>query len=264
MAPKGFTKGKMYDLNINDITPDTLQPRKYFDQLAMDELKVSIEKHGVLQPVLVRGGDDGKFLVVSGERRYQAALAAGLSTIPALLTDGDPVEISIVENLLREDLTAIEEAEAIESLRAAHSYQLSDLSQVLGKAESTLSEILSLNKLPDPVKNDCRNDPKAARGVLAEISKQHTPEKMQALYEKYKQSGLTRGEIRGKTRTAKPPTEEAPVDFSFVANCIKRLDALETEKVDPSQHDALVETLEKLRSSAYQKLKVLKVQAAPS
>jgi ParB family transcriptional regulator, chromosome partitioning protein len=263
MAPKGYRKGRMYDLNVSDITPDILQPRKYFDQQAMDELKTSIRKHGVLQPVLVRGGDDGKFIVVSGERRYQASLAAGLTTIPALVTDGDPVEISIVENLLREDLTAIEEAEAIDSLKTAHSYQLSDLSLVLGKAESTLSEILSLNKLPDPVKNDCRNDPKAARGILAEIAKQRTPEKMQMLYDKYKGSGLTRGEIRSKSRTTKP-AEDAPIDFSFVANCSRRIDSLETEKVDPTQVDELVQDLEKLRSCAYQKLKVLKAQPAPS
>jgi ParB family chromosome partitioning protein len=170
-TPVTFEKGKLYDLNLADVQPDPDQPRKYFDEQALAELKASIEKHGVLQPVLVRQGADGALLLVSGERRYQASKLAGLLTIPAVFTDGEPAEISIIENLLRENLTAIEEAEAIERLRVQHNYQLSDLTAALGKSDSTISEILSLNKLPDEVKNDCRNDPKTARGILVEIAK---------------------------------------------------------------------------------------------
>ena len=81
---------------------------------------------------------------MSGERRYQASLLAGRETIPAVFTDGEPAEISIVENLLRENLTAIEEAEAIDRLKMQRNYQLSDLTAALGKSDSTLSEILSL------------------------------------------------------------------------------------------------------------------------
>jgi ParB family transcriptional regulator, chromosome partitioning protein len=95
------------------LAPDPEQPRKFFDEQALAELQASIASHGVLQPVLVREGGEGMFIIVSGERRYQAAKNAGLETIPAILTDGEPAEISIIENLLRENLTAIEEAEAI-------------------------------------------------------------------------------------------------------------------------------------------------------
>ena len=209
-----YEKGKLYDMNIADLQPDPEQPRKYFDEEALAELKASIEKHGVLQPVLVRLSSDGALLLVSGERRYQASLLAGCRTIPAVFTTGEPAEISIVENLLRENLTAIEEAEAIERLRALHDYALADLTTVLGKSASTLSEILSLNKLPAEVKDDCRNDPKAGRSILVLIARQKTPEKMAALYSKYKESGLTRGEIRKKS--AKPKLVGAPVDLSYV------------------------------------------------
>ncbi|MBK5276032.1 MAG: ParB/RepB/Spo0J family partition protein, partial [Desulfuromonadales bacterium] len=130
-----YEKGKLYDLNIAELQPDSEQPRKYFDGQALADLKSSIEKHGVLQPVLVRQGTDGSLLLVSGERRFQASILAGCLTIPAVFTDGDPAEISIVENLLRENLTAIEEAEAIEKLRAQHEYTLGDLALVLGKSD---------------------------------------------------------------------------------------------------------------------------------
>ena len=210
----------------------------------------------MLQPILVRQGVDGNFIIVSGERRYQAAGNAGLETIPAIITDGEPAEISIIENLLRENLTAIEEAEAIERLRALHDYGLGDLATALGKSDSTLSEILSLNKLPVAVKDDCRNDPKAFRSILALIARQRTPEKMLALYTKYKESGLTRGEIRKKT--AKPKPTDAPVDLTFVSACSEKLDTLDLTKLTPEQKTALNLELSKLRSVAYQKMKLLK------
>ena len=251
-----YEKGKLYDLAIADLQPDPEQPRKYFDEQALNDLKASIGKHGVLEPVLVRCGADGGLLLVSGERRYQAAKLADCQTIPAIITDGDPMEISIVENLLRENLTAIEEAEAIERLKTQHDYQLGDLSTALGKSVSILSEILSLNRLPDDVKNDCRNDPKAARGILVEIAKKKSLAAMAALYIKYKESGLTRGEIRKKIPTAKPA--DAPMNLSYVGACAEKLDLLDLATLDQAQKDSLVLELKKLRACAYQKLRLLK------
>ena len=251
-----YEKGKLYELTISSVQPDPEQPRKYFDEQALAELSASITSHGVLQPILVREGAEGVFIIVSGERRYQAARNAGLANIPAILTDGEPAEISIIENLLRENLTAIEEAEAIERLRALHDYALSDLATALGKSDSTLSEILSLNKLPVAVKDDCRNDPKAGRSILVLIARQKTPEKMTALYTKYKESGLTRGEIRKKT--AKPKPADAPIDLTFVDQFYDRLDLLDITKLSAEQKAALSITLVQLRSMAYQRLKVLK------
>jgi len=255
MSEEAFEKGRIYEMKISELRLDAGQPRKYFDEKALLELKTSIEKHGVLQPVLVRRGEQGEFVVVSGERRYQASLLAGRTTIPAVLTDGDPVEISIVENLLRENLTAIEEAEAIDRLRARHNYQLADLSIVLGKAESTLSEILSLTRLPSDIKDDCRSDPKTSRGILVEIAKQGSQEKMTTLYQKYKERGLTRGEIRHKSRAARgvPVT----VSLDFIAACAAKIDAIDVEKLDKAQKELLGSELGKLRATAKQKAKSL-------
>ena len=252
-----YEKGKLYDLNIADLHPDPEQPRKYFDEEALAELKASIEKHGVLQSVLVRLGTDAALLLVSGERRYQASLLAGCQTIPAVFTTGEPAEISIVENLLRENLTAIEEAEAIERLRALHDYALADLTTVLGKSASTLSEILSLNKLPAEVKDDCRNDPKAGRSILVLIARQKSPEKMAALYTKYKESGLTRGEIRKKS--AKPKLAGAPIYLNYVDQFYDRLYLQDSTALTTDQKATLTLTLVKLRNMVLQKMKQLKV-----
>lgn len=252
-----YEKGTLYDLNIADLQPDPEQPRKYFDAQALAELKASIEKHGVLQPVLVRQSADGVLLLVSGERRLQASKLAGCLTIPAVFTDGDPAELSIVENLLRENLTAIEEAEAIEKLRAQHAYTLGDLALILGKSDSTLSEILSLNKLPEDVKNDCRNEPKAGRSILNLIARQTTPEKMSALYFKYKESGLTVGELRKKT--AKPKLTGAPVDLTFVDQFYDRIYLLDSATLTNDQKVSLTQTIVKLRSMLLEKTHKLKV-----
>jgi len=252
-----YEKGKLYDLDITKVQPDPEQPRKFFDEQALTELTASITSHGVLQPILVRQDVDGGFIIVSGERRYQAARNAELALIPAILTDGEPAEISIIENLLRENLTAIEEAEAIERLRTLHDYSLSDLSSALGKAESTLSGILSLNRLPQEVKDDCRNDPKAVLGILMEIAKQKTPEKMSALYTKYKETGLTRGEIR-KIAAKPKPAADAPIDLAFVDQFYDKLYTLDDTKLSAEQKAALHVTLEKMRSMIYQKMKVIK------
>lgn len=133
---------------------------------------------------------------------------------------------------------------------------MSELAVVLSKSDSTLSEILSLNKLPDDVKSDCRNDPKAARGILAAIAKQRDPAKMSALYVKYKESGLTRGEILKKTRKPKPA--DAPVDLGFINVFTDKIEAVDLTKLDQGQRETMQIDLEKMRASAYQIVKILR------
>ena len=256
MATITYKKGNLYPLDMNLVQPDPEQPRKYFDPAALEELKISILSHGVLQPILVREDGAGALLIVSGERRYQASKLAGCATIPAILTDGEPAEISIVENLLRENLTAIEEAEALERLRALHDYGLAELGATLGKAESTLCEMLSLNRLPAEIKDDCRNDTKALRSILTLIAREKTPARMIALYTKYKESGLTCGEI--KKKVAKPKPLDAPLDLSFLALFSERLDTLDITKLTAEQKLMVNTELGKLRGVAYQKMKLTK------
>lgn len=248
-------KGNLYQIPLKRLIPDPEQPRKYFDEQALAELQASMERHGILQPILVREGDDGAFFIVSGERRFQAAQNIALESVPAIVTDGEPAEIAIIENLLRENLTAIEEAEAIERLRTLHDYGVNELAKALGKADSTISEILSLNRLPAAVKDDCRNDSKAARRVLAVIARQKSPERMTSLYTKYKESGLTRGEIVKKSTPKRIRKQLVAAD---IASFSERLDRIIIAEMTAELKNALILELEKLRSVSYQKLKLLK------
>jgi len=257
MTQSTYEKGKLYDVPLSDLQVDPNQPRRFFDEGALGELTTSIATHGVLAPVLFRCTDTGEILLVAGERRYQASLQAGLSSIPAILVDGNPAEIAIVENLLREDLTAIEEAEAIAQLRDAHGYTLSDLSRSLGKSESILSDIISLTKLPDEVKNDCRTDPKTSRGVLVEIAKQATAKKMIAVYQKCKASGMTRGELRETVRQKK---STQPLDLDFLRRFTQRLDSLQVGSLDAEQVATVTTGLEELRTVLNKKMKSLKLR----
>lgn len=248
-----YETGKLYSLPIGLIDTDLKQPRTHFDQEAIAELSHSIQNVGMLSPILVRQ-DNERFVIVAGERRYRAAGLAGMPTVPAIVVDGDPLELAIIENLQRENLTAIEEAEALANLKSAKGYLLSDMSKLLGKSEPALCNLLSLNKLPDAVKDDCRNDPKVSRGILMEIAKEQSAEKMVALYRKYKESGLTRGELR--TAKAKPK-KETSIDLAFVANCAKLLGALELEKLDQTQSQSLSIDLDTLRLEIDAKIKQL-------
>jgi ParB family chromosome partitioning protein len=252
-----YEKGILYQVQLNQLLPDPEQPRKYLDPQSLTDLTASIASHGVLQPILVREGEGGSLIVVSGERRYQAAKSAGLATIPAMVTDGEPAEVAIIENLLRENLTAIEEAEAIERLRAVHDYDQLQVAAILGKSAPAISEILSLNRLPQEVKDDCRNDPKAGRTILAIIARENTAEKMVALYTKYKESGLTRGDIIKKPAVPKQPV--ANIEADAIAAFCERIDRLNPAILTAEQKAALITEISKLRSVAYQKLKLLKV-----
>lgn len=136
-------------LPLAELRPSSLQPRKTFDAEALAELSASIKEKGVLQPILVRPLE-GAYEIVAGERRYQAAKLAGLAAVPVLvrdLSDQEALELAIIENLQRENLNAVEEAEAFEQLMG---YGLSqeDVSQAVGKSRSTIANSLRLLTLP--------------------------------------------------------------------------------------------------------------------
>ncbi len=251
-----YKKGKLYTLNINDLHPDPNQSRKYFDEKALSELKASIETHGILQPVLFRGNAEGELYLVSGERRYQAAKMAGLKAIPAIFTIGDPAELSLVENLLRENLTAIEEAEAVQELKMRYDYQLEQLSRILGKSVSSISEIISITNLPDSIKDDCRKDPKVARSILVEIARVNNPEKMIELFRLYRENSLTRGDLRKKARKGKQIAKFG--GFGFIRTSVRRLNSIDASSLQPPEKDSLIKELEKLHENTTKLLTILK------
>ena len=144
---------KEVEIPINDIRPNPYQPRKEFDQEALNELADSIRTHGIFTPLLVRKGVQG-YDLITGERRLRAARIAGLSTVPAISVDFSDelmMEISILENVQREDLNPIEEATAYDSLVRKLGYTQEKLAERVGKSREYCANIMRLLKLPDDV-----------------------------------------------------------------------------------------------------------------
>jgi len=183
-----YEKGKLYEISIIDFKPDPDQPRKVIDPDALAELAASIRKHGILQPLLFRVGEESLYLIiVSGERRYLAAQQIGLLILPAICVEGNHAEIALVENLQRQDLTVIEEAEALQRLMNDQNYTKEQLGDILGKPRTTINDSISLMRLPQEIRDDCRSDRKIAKTKLVEISRKTQQRAMKTAYEKLKE-----------------------------------------------------------------------------
>ncbi|WP_448921524.1 ParB/RepB/Spo0J family partition protein [Eubacterium sp.] len=142
-------------LNINEITPNKEQPRKTFDETALEELADSIRQHGVLQPLLVRPLTSGGYQLVAGERRWRASRLAELKEVPVIikeLSDTEAMEIAIIENLQREDLNPIEEAEGLQALIDKCGYTQEQVATSVGKSRPAITNALRLLKLPEEVR----------------------------------------------------------------------------------------------------------------
>lgn len=148
-------------LKINDIEPNKNQPRRIFDEAALTELSESIREHGVLQPLIVRPLVDGTYQLVAGERRWRASRLAGLTEVPVIVrafTDAEVAVIALIENLQREDLNPIEEAEGIGRLMNEYNFTQEQAAEKLGKSRSALANALRLLSLPEKVRSLVADD----------------------------------------------------------------------------------------------------------
>ncbi len=148
-------KGNIVSIEINKIVSNPYQPRKVFDQDALDELANSIKEYGVVQPIIVKKTVSG-YELVAGERRTKAAKIAGLREIPAIIkdfNDQEMMEIALIENIQREDLNPIEEAESFENIIKLRGYTQEEFAKRFGKSRSYVTNILGLLSLPSEVKN---------------------------------------------------------------------------------------------------------------
>ncbi|MBD5083047.1 MAG: ParB/RepB/Spo0J family partition protein [Clostridiales bacterium] len=160
-------------LPISEIIPNKEQPRKTFDEAALDELAESIKQHGVLQPLLVRPLANGGYQLVAGERRWRASRKAGLREVPVVvkeLTDTETMEIAIIENLQREDLNPIEEAEGLQALIDKCGFTQEDVAASVGKSRPAIANSLRLLRLPAEVRELTRDRKISAGHARALIS----------------------------------------------------------------------------------------------
>lgn len=144
------------ELSINDLEPNRAQPRQSFDDGAMTELADSIAQHGVLQPILVRPLLSGGYQIVAGERRWRASRMAGLTTVPAVirdLTDSEVMQLALIENLQREDLKPLEEANGYKMLMDNFEFTQEEIAKTVGKSRPAITNALRLLNLPEDMQN---------------------------------------------------------------------------------------------------------------
>jgi len=207
------------ELEIGQIKPNPDQPRKEFDEVRLEELALSIKEHGIVQPVIVRKVGDG-YELVAGERRWRAAQLAGLTKVPALVrefTEAERMEIALIENLQREDLNPLEEAEAYRALMDAFGLTQEALAKRLGRSRSQVANTLRLLQLPDRVQEEIRAG-RLSMGHAKVLGGVEDPAELVALAEKVVSEGLSVRELeellrprekrerpRAKVRAKLPP-----------------------------------------------------------
>jgi ParB family chromosome partitioning protein len=192
--------GRLIDLDR--IEPNPHQPRKNFGDLS--EMVASIKEKGVLEPILVRALDGGRFEIIAGERRYQASKIAGLRHVPAIEVDVDNrgmLEISLIENLQRKDLTPFEEAAAIQRLCDQFRYTHEEIARKLGKSRTVITEALSLNRMPETVQERCRQADIESKSMLLQIVRQDSEDAMHQLVDRITGEGITREQARRFNRS---------------------------------------------------------------
>ena len=153
-SPAEVVEGDLKYIDINDIKPNSGQPRKTFDEDKLEELADSIDKHGMIQPVVLRSAGQG-YEIVAGERRWRAARMVGLKEIPCIvkeLTDEENMLLAIIENMQREDLNPIEEAEGLKQMIDTYGLTQEQISRGVGKSRPYITNSLRLLKLPEKVR----------------------------------------------------------------------------------------------------------------
>jgi ParB family chromosome partitioning protein len=206
------TVGQMIDLDLLDANPN--QPRRSMGDLS--DLISSIKEKGLLEPVLVRKTGT-RFQIIAGERRYHASRAAGLRQIPCIEMEVDErgvMEISLIENLQRRDLTPFEESDAVLRLCEEFAYTHDKVAQKLGKSRSSVTELLSIARIPEEVREICRRADISSKSLLIEIARRNTVEEMMALASAAGTDRLSRDDARrmkaGVPQSQHP--EARPVD----------------------------------------------------
>ena len=209
-AAGGEPVGRMVSIEQLDPNPD--QPRQAMGDLS--ELMASIQEKGVIEPLIVRQRE-GRFQIIAGERRYQAAVQIGLQEMPVIIRDADDrelIEIALIENLQRKDLTPFEEADALQSLVDRFEYTHEQLARRLGKSRTSITESLTLTSIPEEVRRLCRLADITSKSLLLQVARQSDLQKMVELVEQIAQSGMTRAQVR---KTAPKPTAARPKPFAY-------------------------------------------------
>ena len=239
-----YEKGKLYQIPITDFRPDPDQPRKSIDPDSLAELAASIATLGIIQPLLFREAPEGQgwLYIVAGERRYLAAQQAGVTVLPAICVEGNHAEIALVENLQRQDLTPVEEAEALQRLMNEQNYTQEQMGNMLGKARNTVTETMLLNRLPQQIRDECRGDRKVTRQVLIGIARKKQERGMMTAYAAFR---AKQEQVR-KSRTKKDPNDAAAA-LELTEKTATKIGSLDTTAWTDDEREAFRVSLAALR-----------------
>lgn len=203
---------RVVDMELEKLFPNPNQPRKTFDEDKLIDLAESIREHGILQPIIVTPRD-GKYMIIAGERRYRACKRIGLETIPALIREMEDekiMELALIENVQRDDLTPIEEARAYELLQTRYGYTQEKLSERMGKSRSFIANSTRLLSLPEDVQ-DMLQDGKLSTGHVRPLLSIDIPEWQSAFAHEIYQSKLS---VRDVEKMVKKAQGEGRVTYS--------------------------------------------------
>ena len=212
----GAAVGRM--IPVDQIRPNPDQPRKALGDLR--DLSDSIREKGVLEPLLVRFVPrEDCYYIISGERRYHASRAAGLREVPCIekmADDAETLEIALIENIQRKDLTPFEEADGLHRLATQFEYTHEDVAKKIGRARSSVTETLSLRNIPESLRKKCVEHGIISKSLLLQIARQPTEKKMIEMMYRIMQGGLTRDEARRERRDEQGgPQRPQPFIFQF-------------------------------------------------
>ena len=210
----GAAVGRM--IPIDKIRPNPDQPRKFLGDLR--ELTESIKEKGVLEPLLVRFvPHDDCYYIISGERRYHASRGAGLREVPCIekiADDAETLELALIENLQRKDLTPFEEADGLQRLAEQFEYTHEDIAKKIAKARSSVTETMSLRVIPDALRKVCIENGIVSKSLLLQIARQPNERRMLEAIHRIAQAGLTRDEAR-RERQEEKAAGPRPQPFIF-------------------------------------------------
>jgi ParB family chromosome partitioning protein len=207
----GASLGRWIPLEEIETNPD--QPRTNVGDLR--ELAKSIEAKGVLEPLLVRPMGDGRYRIIAGERRFRAAMEAGLTEVPCIefdVPENEVIEIALIENLHRRDLHPFEEAEGYSGLASRHGYTQQQIADGVGKSRVSVTETMSLLDIPEDVREECRRADIDARSVLLQIGRLKDPARMREAIRRVA-AGSTRDDLRADKKESEG---KRPRHFAFV------------------------------------------------